>query len=413
MLKPLILSSRDIAGGAARATYRLHQALRQAGIDSKMLVQVKYGDDDSVFGDKPSAMRLYTELVPKLDKIPLKLYPQRRAVPFSPQWFPECTASKVARLAPDIINLHWINDGFLRIESLARLSKPIVWTMHDMWPFTGGCHYNEGCDHYTESCGACPTLASKRDKDLSRWIWNRKSRNWQELDITIVALSSWLADCARNSTLFSNLPIEVIPNCIDTNVYMPQDKHHARYLLDLPQDKKIVGFGALRATSDQRKGFHLLKSTLELLSNSNLSSDLELAVFGASRSNSTAALKAHYLGEIHDEMKLAAFYSAVDVFVLPSIEDNLPNTVMEALSCGTPCVAFRIGGIPDMIDHKLNGYLCRPFECQDLALGITWVIEDEERRKKLSGKAREKVLASYTQREMANQYLRLFEKLLP
>jgi len=414
MIKSLILSSKDIAGGAARATYRLHQALLQAGIDSKMLVQIKYSNDDSVFGNQPSLLQPQTELVPKLDKIPLKFYPHRQTAPFSTQWFPERTVSRIDDFAPDIINLHWINNGFLRIESLTQLKKPIVWTMHDMWPFTGGCHYDESCGRYEESCGACPLLGSKNSNDLSRWIWNRKSRSWQDLNMTIVALSNWLADCAQNSSLFNHFPVEVIPNCIDSSIFKPLDRRYARDLLGLPQEKKFVGFGALRATSTTRKGFHLLMPTLKILSHSNLNDGLELAVFGTSGDNSPQdlALKTHYIGTIHDELKLAAFYSAVDVFVVPSIQDNLPNTVMESLSCGTPCVAFNIGGFPDMIEHQENGYLCRPFESEDLAKGIMWVIEDEDRLQSLSHNARQKVLATYAPRIVANQYQNLFEKLV-
>jgi len=410
MLKPLILSSRDVVGGAALAAYRLHQALQGIGVDSKMLVQVKHSDDDTVFGAQPST---FTKLVPKLNKLPLMLYPHRKAVSFSAQWFPERTVSKAAGFAPDVINLHWINDGFLRIESLAQLKMTIVWTMHDMWPFTGGCHYDEGCGRYEASCGTCPLLKSGTENDLSRWIWNRKYRSWQNLNITFIALSNWLADCARNSSLLHNFTIEVIPNCIDTNIYKPLDRRDARDLLDLPQDKNLVGFGALHATSIRRKGFHLLKPALRQLRDSSPGNDLELAVFGSSKDNNQEdlALRTHYLGIIDDERKLAAFYSAVDVFVVPSTEDNLPNTVMEALACGTPCVAFNIGGLPDLIDHQQNGYLCRPFEEQELAKGITWVLEDEERRQRLSKNARLKVLANYAPKIVANQYLSLYEKL--
>ena len=385
------------------------------GVDSKMLVQIKYSEDSSVIGVWPQKLLRGPSLTARLDKLPLLLYPQRKDSPFSSQWVPEQLISKIAQISPEIINLHWINGGFLQIESLARLRKPIVWTMHDMWPFTGGCHYSEGCNHYAESCGACPILRSDQGKDLSRWVWNRKSRAWEDIDITVVALSNWLADCARKSSLFGDRPIEIIPNCIDTTVYKPIDKKYARELLNLPQDKKIIGFGALRATSAPRKGFHLLLPSLGVVGDSNLGKNVELAVFGASQSKNGAnlSLKTHYHGEINDEFTLAAFYSAVDVYVLPSSEDNLPNTVMEALACGTPCVAFSIGGVPDMIDHHENGYLCRPFDCQDLADGILWILENEERREALSKNARQKVLTTYEPRIVGNQYLNLYQKLVP
>ncbi len=411
MFKTLILSSRDILGGAARAAYRLHQALLSAGINSKMLVQTKFSNDETVIGAKSLRAKRLAHITYKLDQFPLKFYPDRKLGYFSPQWVPERTASKVARHMPQIVNLHWINNGFVQIEALKKLKAPIIWTMHDMWPFTGGCHYSAGCERYTSSCGNCPLLESTTEKDLSRRVWNRKSRSWEGVNMTVVALSNWLADCARQSPLFADLPIKVIPNCIDSSIWKPVDKSFARHQLNLPQDKKIVAF---HATSAHRKGLHLLTPALEILAESELGSDVELAVLGGYHRNEPMGLsiRTHALGEIQDDERLTLVYSAVDVFVLPSTEDNLPNTIMEAFACGTPCVAFSIGGVPDMIDHGTNGYLCRPFESQDLADGISWVLDDEVRRKNLSAYARQKVLKEYSPEVIVDQYLDLYQQIL-
>ena len=413
MIKPLILNSTDNVGGAARAAYRLHQALRGIGVDSEMLVQIKFSNDDSVAGAQSSTTKRLAYLAYELDQFPLKSYRDRREGFFSPQWIPQRIVSNVNRYAPDVINLHWINNGFVRIEALKRFKAPIVWTMHDMWPFTGGCHYSTGCERYTEACGCCPLLRSENENDLSRHVWKRKSNSWENLDITVVALSNWLAECARRSSLFAHLPIKVIPNCIDTSIWKPVERDFAREQLGLPKDKKIAGFAALRATSDRRKGFHLLMPAMELLRGFNLDGKLELAVLGASDCVEIMELpiRTHALGEIHDDEQLTLFYSAIDVFVLPSIQDNLPNTIMESLSCATPCVAFEIGGLADMLDHGINGYLCRPFEAQDFAAGIAWVLEDEERQKFLSNNARQKVLSTYAPKVVANQYLDLFSQI--
>ncbi len=413
MTKFLILSSKDIVGGAARAAYRLHEAMLLIGADSEMLVQTKYGNSNSVIGAQSLTAKRLASGVFLLDQIPLRSYPKRKVAFFSPQWVPEITALQVARRSPDIINLHWVNNGFLRIETLKQFQAPIIWTMHDMWPFTGGCHYSAGCDRYSEGCGRCPLLGSVKEKDLSHRVWRRKAENWKDLNITIVALSNWLADCARRSSLFGGFPVNVIPNCIDPSVWKPVDKDIARHKLNLPKDKKIVGFAAFRAAWAERKGFHMLMPALEILKQSNLESELELAILGASQNKSMMdlATKTHALGEINDNLTLALFYSAIDVFVLPSMEDNLPNTIMEALACGTPCVAFDIGGVPDMIDHEVNGYLCRPFESQDLADGISWVLEDDDRRKGLSDNARQKVIANYAPKVIAHQYLDLYRQI--
>ncbi|MDP5337685.1 MAG: glycosyltransferase, partial [Nodularia sp. (in: cyanobacteria)] len=225
MIKPLLINTNDIDGGAARAAYRLHQGLQKINIDSTMLVGNKTSDDITVLGANSKLDKGWAKIAPTLDSLPLKFYPQRNdKLIFSLQWLPDQLAAQIAQSNPDVINLHWINGGYLRIETLAKFKKPIVWTLHDMWAFTGGCHYSGGCDKYTKSCGACPQLGSQREGDISRWIWQRKAKAWENINLTIVTPSLWLADCARKSILFQNLRIEVIPNGLDTEVYKPIDK---------------------------------------------------------------------------------------------------------------------------------------------------------------------------------------------
>ncbi|MEM7114005.1 MAG: glycosyltransferase family 4 protein [Chloroflexota bacterium] len=414
MIRPLILSSQDIVGGAARATYRLHQALRSIGVDSKMLVQTKYSQDNHVIGAQSRTSRRLTNLTFRLDQYPLRGYPDKRPGFFSPQWVPERTAVKATHLAPDIINLHWVNNGFLRIESIKALPAPMVWTLHDMWPFTGGCHYSGDCNRYTQPCGYCTLLNSQTEKDLSHKVWQRKSKSWHDVQLTIVALSRWLADCARQSALFANRPIKVIPNCIDTDIWHPVATKSARAQLNLPQDKKIIGFGALKPTGEHRKGFHHLVDALAHLAASDPEKQIELAILGEADSKQfqDLPLKTHLLGKLDDDHKMALFYASLDTFVLPSLEDNLPNTIMEAMACAVPCVAFNIGGILDMVDHKINGFLCAPFDSQELAEGVKWILEDWQRQQMLSEKARQKVLQTFAPKLVANQYLDLYLELM-
>ncbi|MBD2295927.1 glycosyltransferase family 4 protein [Anabaena sphaerica FACHB-251] len=413
-MQPLILSFSDIEGGAARATYRLHQGLQSIGIKSQMLVQKKLTDDQAVSAPKNNFVRSLAGTRITLDVTPLKMYPRRNKALFSPQWLPDRVNRNVAKIAPNIINLHWINAGYIRIETIAQIKQPLVWTLQDMWAFTGGCHYSQECDRYTESCGACPQLDSNKNCDLSSWIWQRKAKAWKNLDLTIVTTSSWMSKCASSSSLFRNLPIEVIPTGLDTKVYKPINQKWAREVLQLPLDKQLILFGSLNATSDKRKGFHLLKEALQGLSSKKSLDNLELVVIGASHAEKSLDIgfKTHYLGTFHDDISLAMAYSAADVFVLPSTEDNLPNTIMEAMACATPCVGFNVGGIPDMITHEKNGYLVQAYNTQDLAQGIMWVLEDEERHHKLSYQAREKAEQEYALEIQASRYASLFSKIL-
>ena len=283
-----------------------------------------------------------------------------------------------------------------------------------MWPMTGGCHYSKDCDRYKRNCGNCPQLHSTKENDLSRKTWKRKQKAWNNLNITIVTPSMWLAKCARESSLFRNSRIEVIPYGLDTNIYKPIAKKIARDLLGLPQDKQLILFLSLAATSDKRKGFHLLQAALKKLSQESLNNHLEIMVVGASKPKTLPdfGFKSHYLGTLNDDLTLALAYSAADVFVAPSIQDNLPNTVMEAIACGIPCVAFEIGGMPDMIDHKQNGYLAKPYCTDDLSQGISWILEDSNHYQQLSISARQKTEQQFSQTIQANRYLSLFEELL-
>lgn len=415
-MKALLLSTADIDGGAARAAYRLHHGLQASGVCSQMLVQSRSSGDASVvaapprLGDLDAKLRLSE----RLDAFPLSFYRSRSRSFFSPQWVPSKVMSSIAQFNPDVIHLHWINKGFVSIEALAKFKQPLVWTLHDMWAFTGGCHYTQACDRFTKACGACPQLGSSSDWDISRWNWQRKRDAWKDLNLTIVAPSHWMATTAQSSSLLQETRIEVIPNGLDTQVFQPLDRRIARDRLKLPQDKRLVLFGAMHSTSDTRKGFHLLQPALQQLSKTAWRDSVELVVFGASRPNVDPrfGLKTHYLGSFNDEVSLSLVYAAADLFVAPSTQDNLPNTVVEAMACGTPCVAFKIGGMPDLIEHQQNGYLAQPFEAEDLANGLAWVLEDHEQWQRLAHRSRAKVEQEFSLTTQAEAYRKLFETLV-
>jgi glycosyltransferase involved in cell wall biosynthesis len=413
-MKALLINTSDINGGAARSAYRLHQGLQFIGVNSQMLVQEKYSQDNTVLAPKIRLFQGIAKAKLTFEALPLKFCLAGSDIQFSLEWLPDRIIPKVISLAPDIINLHWITGGFVQIETIAKLNRPLVWTLHDMWAFTGGCYYNQECKRYTTSCGNCPQLGSNQDWDLSRWVYQRKAKAWKKLSLTIVTPSQWMANCVKSSALFKDRQVEVIPYGLDIQKYRPINRRFARDLLKLPQDKQLILFGALQASSDKRKGFHLLQSALHELSSTKWKDKLELVVFGSSQpENSTNfGLKSHYLGTLNDDLSLALAYSAADAFIAPSVQDNLPNTVMEALACGTPSVAFNIGGMPDMIEHEKNGYLAQPFKIEDLAKGIIWVLNNSERHQKLQKRAREKTEQEFALQIQAQRYLSLFKSLV-
>lgn len=410
----LILNTFDNQGGAAIATYRLHRGLRLIEINSRIMVQGKKTDDHSVIGPLTKWQNILAILRPYLDGVAIRLYRKRKKVLFSTAWLPEKVASKVAKFNPDIVHLFWIAGGFLKIETLKKIKQPIVWTLHDMWPFTGGCHYDDNCGKFQQNCGNCPVLHSERERDLSRRVWGRKRKSWAGVPIVVVATSHWLADMARSSSLFRDQRVEVIPNGIDTRRYKPINKEAARTAYNLPLDKNLILFSAFSATSDKRKGHQLLVQALEKMSQTRWESKTELVIIGASRPENPPdmGMRVHYMGHLHDEISQVLLYSAADVVVAPSMQENLANTVMESLACGTPVVAFNIGGMPDMIDHQINGYLAMPFDPDDLAGGIMWVLKSKERHAQLSQQARQTVEERYSLKTVANQYRALYQDIL-
>lgn len=413
-MKVLILSASDGRGGAYAAAFRLLQGLEKINVSAKMLVAENTRGHHSVIPPRSILSRHLFHIRSIMDALPVVLYPHRERILFSTAIVPERVLTKVALINPALINLHWVAGGFLRIETLRKFKKPIVWTLHDMWAFTGGCHYNSGCDRYVNSCGQCLQLGSQKQKDVSHWVWKRKKKAWDLLEITIVTPSRWLAECARKSSLFRNRRIEVIPNGLNTNIYKPVDNKFARNSLGLPQNKKLILFGAINACGDKRKGFQFLEPAMKKLRKDFLSGKPEIVIFGATEPIEPPNLgfKTHYMGQFNDDVNLALLYAAVDVFILPSVQDNLPNTIMESLACGTPVVAFNIGGIPDMISHNGNGYLVRAFDTDDLVNGIKWVIENDERHKELAVNTRKKAVMEYSLENQAKRYLSLYEDVL-
>lgn len=405
-MEVLHLNTRDKSGGASRAAYRLHKQLRMEGIDSKMLVQHKHGDDPSVLTVDTRLSDFRGDIRSKVDSLRIKQYPDRKGDVFSPGIYGKNIAKKVNKIDPDIVHLHWISEGFVKINCLENIDAPLVWTLHDMWPFTGGCHYSNGCTRYRNNCGKCPYLGSDRQADLSHRILELKKEHWSGIQMNIVTPSEWLANQARTS-IFEEKPISVIPNGVDINHFSPRDGEKAKDLYSLPDDKKLILFGAFN-TTNPRKGYGHLRNAIRKVDPRNKA----LVTYGHGDPPPEIEEKfdVYHIGHV-DDLGLALLYAAADVMVVPSIEDNLPNTILEALACGTPCVAFDIGGIPDMVNHMENGYLAKPSDPVDLSQGINWVLEGENNRQNLSKNARRSAKDMFNIEETTREYSRLYKNI--
>lgn len=407
-MKPLIVSAHDLHGGAGRAAFRLHRALRGIGVKSEMLVQHKLSEDPYVRGHSGETGKWIGGIRVRVDRIPLYAYPNRSRLWFSPSWLPGREIIRSINSSDaDVVHLHWIGAGMMRIEHLAEIEKPIVWTLHDMWPLTGGCHYDNRCGRFDAGCGECPQLGSNRKQDLSSWVFDRKQSALSALQVHLVPSSTWMAGLVERSPFMKGRPVTVLPNPVNCDLYAPQDQAQSRKSLNLPQDAKLVLFGAVDP-GDPIKGFGLLR---EALKGMNHSADIEAVIFGGGDSDHLELpLRARFVGAIQDETRLRDLYSAADVCVVPSIQDNLPLVATEALACGTPVVGFRTSGLPDIVNHQVTGYLADPFDSMSLAAGIDWVLKQP--RAEMRDAARRRALSRYESRSVARRYQAVYSQVL-
>lgn len=314
---------------------------------------------------------------------------------------------------PDIVNLHWLGEKFLSTTGISFISQPIVWTLHDMWAFTGGCYYSGSCDHFERGCGSCPLLPDSHSHDFTAADFQRKRKVFSAKNLTIVTPSKWLASEAKKSPLLEGCPIEVIPNSVDTELFRPLPQAAAREIFGLPADKTLLLFGSLGGTRDPRKGFDLLKTALTHLSKNQSLHDMELVVFGLHFDACDLPLPVHFVGELYDERSMALLYSAADLLVIPSRQDNLPNTALEALSCGLPCVAFPVGGLTDIVRDGVNGRLAQALTGESLASAIDSLLSSPSGLSSLRQSARLDAVTRYAPAVQATAYQNLFQRLSP
>ena len=416
-IRVLSVCTNDVSGGAARAAYRIHQGVRESGIDSSMFVKNKGTKDEYVhalleYVPNNLFYSAYdwcrTKIQNKIQHAQWRPYQETKQNYFLSDLRGVELHGALQKIDYDVLHLHWFNNRFVNIRELREVRKPIVWTLHDSWAFCGICHLPMDCKQYVTHCRVCPVIGSNKEHDLAYDVFEQKAFTYSKLNLHIVTPSRWLAECAKRSALLRGFPIQVIPNCIDTNIYKPMNKQEIVALIGLRPDKKYLLFGAMQATKDPNKGFDLLLEALRQLKDI----DAELVVYGTDEdlSKYDIPMRLHSIGYIRGDIQMAMLYNAADVTIVPSRSENLSNTIMESLSCGTPVVAFNIGGNGDMIEHKQNGYLAKEKDSVDLAQGIEWCLVHNENNI-LGDCARDKVMNNYTIEKVAAQYSALYESL--
>lgn len=404
--------SFGVDGGAGRAAMRLHQSLKSSNADSHIFAFDQGTFFPSSDYDAPGPLdRFLARYMQNIDKLPNKLHGHMTRANWSNNWAPNLTLRHVIEMKPDIVNLHFIGAGVFAIRDFPRLPCPVVWTLHDMSAFTGGCHYTGSCDRFHEKCGCCPILNSDSADDLSRTNWKRKENAWRDLQLTAVAPSEWMAMEARQSSLMAHQKVMVIPYGIDLDCFKPAEKQLARSALGLPTDKFLIAFGAV-SISDSRKGLAMLWDALQIFIARVGREHCELVVFGSGGWNvPESSIPVRNLGVIREDERLALLYSAADIFCAPSREENLANTAIESLACGTPVLAFRIGGFPDIIDHLGCGYLARPFEIESLVDGLQYLYSRQVAGEGFREASRKRAEELYDGRLTARRYLELYRSL--
>ncbi|MFA4046579.1 glycosyltransferase [Prevotella sp. PCHR] len=416
-MRVLIINTSGRTGGAAVAANRLMEALNNNGEKAKMLVCDKDTDQITVVG-LHNGLRRHLNFLWERWCIFVRMHFSKKNLFEVDIANAGMDITKLREFKEaDVIHLSWINQGMLSLKGIRKIlesGKPVVWTMHDFWPSTGICHYPRTCKEYRNgTCRNCRYLpGGGSEHDMSYRVWKKKARIWHSHNIIFVACSKWLAANARSASLLAGKQVTAIPNPIDTRIFRPCDKTEARMNLSLPQDKRLILFVSQRIT-DRRKGMDYFVEACGKLAaeHPEMCDSTGVVILGGHAEDYEDRLPftAYPLGYVSDEKKIVDVYNAVDLFVLPSLEDNLPNTIMEAMACGVPCVGFNVGGIPEMIDHRKNGYVAEYRNSSDLAAGMAWTLENDGYAG-LCENAVRKVAASYSQQSVALRYIEVYNQ---
>ena len=415
----LQISTEDNTGGASRSAYRLHQAMLQQNVACEMRVLTHQTANSRVIAGR--APRSFKQKVQVRLEQKIREFSNRKWHTDNPivHSFGQQSAGIVGELngsSADVLNLHWV-PKLLSIADIGQLQKPIVWTLHDMWPFCGGEHYTPDFAEARFRSGYLEgnRPATERGPDLNRQAWEAKRLAWRNQNFVFVSPSRWMAECVETSALFRDQKIRsyVIVNPLDTeHLWRPIPKLAARQLLGLAPDKKYLLAGSAGGMA-HNKGEDLLPQLMAQLEGVAPGA-IELLIFGRYQPAPTEQwpCKVHWLGSVRDDAVMAKIYSAADVMIVPSRQDNLPNTAVEAQACGTPVAAFNLGGLPDIVEHEKSGWLAPPFDVEAMAKGVLWMLQDAERIAMLSNQARALALERYSPAVVVQKYCKVYEEAL-
>lgn len=410
------LSVWDSGTGAGHAAYRIHQGLLKIGIDSRMIVGWKGTADATVTGPLNAIDQAWTRLAWSLDRAPLSLF-NFPSEPFRSLGLVGSRPSrKLKRLDPDVIQLHWVSSGFMTIREIGQLrEKPVVWRLADTWAFSGAEHYLGDSRRFEG--GYLPLRSEKPGQplDIDRFVWLRKKTAFSEMEnLTIVCPSEWLADLARRSALFRDKRVEVISTGHNMDAFKPTPKSLARERLGLPPKTPLALFGAANL-NEERKGLSHAIESLESWNALHPRRPFDLVIFGNAPVNClprTNLVRCHYLGNLIGPDQLSLAYSVADFFLAPTLEDNLPNTVIEALAIGTPVVGFYVGGVPEIVRHLETGFLAEKHDINGLVEGIRWVTERRSETEDFSTLIRASVQEKFSADRQAAEFAELYRELI-
>lgn len=428
----LHVSASDLYGGAARASYRIYRSLVNHGpthgIDVSLRVNGAIGNDSSVQSGPPnSVLPEWLRLRLFLNRIYRTRFRPGNPTLHSTAWLPSGFLHEFnsSESGFNLIHLHWLGDWMLSIEEIGALSLPVVWTMHDQWAFLGAEHYTNftasdepsiNINRYRNGYHTKSRPSFESGPDVNRRTWLRKRRSWKK-PMNIICPSTWMATCAQESSLMRDWNIHVIPYPIDLTSWAPVDRRAARKLLNLPLDCPLILFGATGGISDPRKGGNLLFEALRILAERDMplaTDEVRLIVFGQDRplNSPQIGFPIQYEGTVGDQLRLRLLYSAADIFLLPSYQDNLPNTGLEAHACGVPIVAFRTSGLSDIVEHQLTGLLAEPFEPASFASAIESLLLDSDKRREMGIAARERAEHLWSPARIASLHAGLYNSIL-
>lgn len=410
-MKVLHLIGGSLLDGASKGALLLHNELIRRGVNSIVLcTDLSAAPANNVYSiHRHRRGQALDRLLLRLDSFPAKIYPRRKRILFSTGWFGYDITKLWAYENCDLVHLHWVNKGFVSYQGLSKVTKPLVWTLRDMWPMTGGCHHSLECTKFRQRCGACPQLNSSSPFDLSTLVFKLK-QNVLPKNTAIVGISHWITDQAQTSALMSSLHCQTIMNSVDTDLFRPVDKLQARVDLRIKSTKKILLIGAT-APTDSYKGFDHFLSALGHLD----AAKYHICAFGHLPNNALEGLgfSCQRFGYIMEPKTLRTLYAAADVFVAPSIAESFGKTLAEAHACGTPVVCFDATGPRDIVDHRITGYRAVPYDASDLAYGIDWIAKlSDDEYAQLCLNARERACRHFSTAVIADRYIELYRSLV-